>query len=130
MKRKLIGLLLLCACILFSGCRSDSNSSVQTGNSTTETPGTETPTSQIPLLKQGIICLFSVFNLDSTKTLVSIITIWPFFVPPVSCIGGMVYGAICLRRKPDALRCLLLSVLGLLMYVGLWYLCGWIGSRY
>ena len=53
MKRKLIGLLLLSACILFSGCRGGSNQAVQTGTSETETTATDASTSLIPLLEQG-----------------------------------------------------------------------------
>ena len=53
MKRKLIGLLLLSACMLLSGCRGGSNQAVQTGTSETETTATDASTSPIPLLEQG-----------------------------------------------------------------------------
>lgn len=57
-----------------------------------------------------------------------IITMFPITIPLISCVAGIIRGAVYIKRDKYAKTCLLLSLLGLVLYAGMIALCSWIGS--
>ena len=77
------------------------------------------------------LLIIGIFNLDSiTEPFWYVVTMFPLLIPPASCIVGIIRGFKNLKKDTYARWCLLLSVIGLFVYVGMIILCGWIGSRY
>lgn len=76
----------------------------------------------------GLIVI-GVFNLDSiTDPFWYTVTMFPLLIPPVSCIAGIIRGAVYLKKYKIASLCLGLSVVGLFIYIGMIILCGWLGT--
>ena len=72
-----------------------------------------------------------IFNLDSiTDPFWYMVTMFPLLIPPVSCIVGIIRGFKKIKKDAHARWCLILSVIGLFVYVGMMILCVWMGSRF
>lgn len=74
----------------------------------------------------SIIGIFDLWTITSTFEYV--ITMFPIVIPLISCVVGIVRGAIFLKRDKHAKTCLLLSVVGIFLYAGMIALCGWLGT--
>ena len=57
------------------------------------------------------------------------ITMFPITIPLISCVTGIIRGVVYIKRDKYAKVCLLLSLLGIVLYVGMMALCYWIGSN-
>ncbi len=76
----------------------------------------------------GLIVI-AIFNLDSIiDPFWYAVTMLPLLIPPVSCIAGIIRGAIHFKKHKKAPWCLSLSVIGLFIYIGMIALCGWLGT--
>jgi hypothetical protein len=71
---------------------------------------------------------FSFFNHQNDFWMV--VMILPLCIPPISCIWGIIRGALNFKKEKEAKICLILSVIGLILYVGMMALCGYLGSRF
>jgi len=77
------------------------------------------------------LLIIGMFNLDSiTEPFWYMVTVLPLLIPPVTCIVGIIRGFINYKKDTYARWCLILSIIGLLVYIGMIVLCGWIGSRF
>ena len=75
------------------------------------------------------LLIIGIFNLDSiTEPFWYVVTMFPLLISPVSCIVGIIRGFMNFKTDKNARLCLLLSVIGLFVYVGMIILCGWLGS--
>ena len=73
--------------------------------------------------------IIGIFNLDSiTNPFWYFVTMFPILLPLISCIIGIIRGIIFIKHNRFAKVCLLLSILGIFLYVGMIFLCGWLGS--
>lgn len=75
-----------------------------------------------------IIGVFDLFSPITRPEFVNVIIVLPIFIPLISCIAGIIRGAIYLKRDKFAIVCLLFSILGLFIYIGMIALCYWLGS--
>jgi len=77
------------------------------------------------------LLIIGIFNLNSiTEPFWYMVTMFPLLIPPVSCIVGVIRGFINLKNDTHARWCLILSIIGLFVYVSMIILCGWLGSRF
>ncbi len=75
--------------------------------------------------------IIGIFNLDSiTDPFWYMVTMFPLLIPPVSCIVGIIRGFKNLKKDTHARWCLILSIIGLFVYIGMIILCAWLGSRF
>ncbi len=73
--------------------------------------------------------IVGIFNLDSiTEPFWYAVTMFPLLIPPVSCIVGVIRGFLNFKKCKKASFCLVLSIIGLFIYIGMIALCGWLGS--
>ena len=73
-----------------------------------------------------IMGIFGLWEIDTPFEYM--ITMFPITIPLISCVMGTIRGAIYIKRDKYAKVCLLLSLLGIVLYVGMIVLCAWIGS--
>lgn len=77
----------------------------------------------------GGLLIVGIFNLDSlTEPFWYAVAMFPLIIPPVSCIAGIIRGSINLKKYKNARLCLILSIIGFLIYIGMIFLCSWLGS--
>ena len=75
------------------------------------------------------LLIIGIFNLDSiTEPFWYVVILFPVLISPVSCIVGIIRGFMNFKTDKNARLCLLLSVIGLFVYVGMIILCAWLGS--
>ena len=75
------------------------------------------------------LLIIGIFNLDSTTDpFWYAVTMFPLLIPPASCVAGIIRGAIHFRKYKSGPLCLILSIVGLIVYIGMIVLCGWLGS--
>ena len=75
------------------------------------------------------LLIIAIFNLDSiTEPFWYAVTMFPLLIPPVSCIVGIIRGSINFKKDKNARLCLILSIIGIFVYIGMIILCGWLGS--
>ena len=76
------------------------------------------------------LLIIAAFNLDSiTEPFWYMVTMFPILIPPASCMVGIIRGIKNIKKDTYARLCLILSIIGLFLYVGMMILCGWLGSR-
>lgn len=76
----------------------------------------------------GLLIIF-IFRLGPiTEPFWYVVTMFPLLIPPVSCIVGIIRGFINLKKDKNARLCLLFSIIGIFIYIGLIIFCGWLGS--
>ena len=73
-----------------------------------------------------IIGTFDLDNLDNPFWYA--IAMCPLLIPPVSCIAGIIRSSMNLKKDKHAKWCLILSIAGIFIYVGMLLLCAWLGS--
>ena len=73
-----------------------------------------------------IIGLFDLAHV--TNPFLDIVLLLPLFIPAISCVLGIIFGAVFLKREKFAKICLWLSLLGIFLYAGMICACGWLGS--
>ena len=77
------------------------------------------------------LLIIGIFNLDTiTDPFWYAVTMCPLLIPPVSCIVGIIRGFINFKKDTYARWCLILSIIGLFIYVGFIIFVAWIGSRF
>ncbi len=75
------------------------------------------------------LLIIGLFNFDPVSTPARyIVTMLPLSIPIVSCTVGIIRGIVFFKREKYAKTCLLLSILGLIIYSAVIYLCGLLGS--
>ena len=79
-----------------------------------------------------MISLFQLWTFFHTWTALSMfvgaVLLSPMLIPPISCAAGIVRGVVYFNHDKHAKTCLLLSVLGIFLYVGMIVLCYILGS--
>ncbi len=77
------------------------------------------------------LLIIGIFNLNTlTDPFWFAVTMCPLLIPPVSCIVGIIRSLKKFKKDAYARWCLILSIIGLLTYVGFIILCYWLGSRF
>lgn len=75
------------------------------------------------------LLLVGIFHLDSLDTpFWYALSMFPLLLPPVSCIAGIIRGSIHFKKEKTAEFCLVLSIIGIFIYLGMLALCAWLGS--
>ena len=78
----------------------------------------------------GLLIMY-IFNFPDETTFFWIaVELFPFFLPPVSCVIGIVRGIVYLKKERYAVHCLILSIVGMFIYAALFYLVCFLGSIY
>lgn len=75
----------------------------------------------LPLAAEGV---------DTGSPYILLPTMLPLFILPVSCVAGIVRGCIHIKDTKYARYCLIFSVIGLILYIGMMWLIYYVGSRY
>lgn len=57
------------------------------------------------------------------------IAMLPIVIAPIVCFWGIFRSIRCFRNHKDALRCLIQSILGIVLYIAIILLCEWLGGR-
>lgn len=75
------------------------------------------------------LLLMAIFGIEFVQSPFGVaISIFPIFTPPVSCLIGIFRGVKNWKKDKNASACLILSVLGLFIYVVTMAFCYWLGS--
>ena len=75
------------------------------------------------------LMIIAIFNLDTiTEPFWYVVTMFPLFIPPISCIVGIIRGIKNFKESTQARWSMILSITGLFAYIGMIILCGWLGS--
>ena len=73
--------------------------------------------------------IIAVFRLDTiTEPIWYIVCLLPLLIPPISCVWGIIRGALNFKKAKEAKLCLFLSIAGMFIYTGMICLAGWLGS--
>ena len=76
-----------------------------------------------------VLLMIGIFDLNSiTDPFWYAVTMFPLLIPPVSCIIGIIRGSLGFKKHKSARVCLILSVIGLFLYIGIMILCVRLGS--
>lgn len=57
-----------------------------------------------------------------------VVMMFPMFIPPISCVLGIIRGAKNSKSDKNARLCLILSIIGIFIYAGVLAFCYWLGS--
>ena len=87
----------------------------------------------------GLFVMFTLISLSTKYPEISFLNyqndFWmtvmllPLGIPPISCIWGMIRGILNFKKEKEGGKaCLILSVIGLILYVGMMALAGYLGS--
>lgn len=75
------------------------------------------------------LLMIGIFDLDTiTEPHWYVVTMLPWLIPPISCIVGMIRGALHAKNDKNARFCLILSIVGIFVYAGMTACCAWLGS--
>lgn len=59
-----------------------------------------------------------------------VVSMLPWLIPTISCTVGTIRGILNAKNDKKARLCLILSIIGFFIYIGLTALCAWFGSMY